>query len=107
MACGIGTGLVPRYRSFDASGRFVPPDAVEAASLAARAVVAGQLGAAAQSQRGEIGQRQSADCPKHVAEGVAPGIAVGLGVRRRPDTHPVQHDDGRAPHQGFGMLCTN
>src|SRR2546426_8834080 len=47
-----------------------------------------------QPQPLEVGEPQSPDRARHVAERVTPRVAVGGGVRRRADPHAVEYDDG-------------
>ena len=65
------------------------------------------VGAAAQPQGLERGQPEPSDRPSHIAERVAAGITVGLGIVGRPDTDAVENDDCGASHQALGMVCTN
>ena len=59
-----------------------------------------------QAKRGELGQVKSADRAGHVAQRVAAGVAVAIGVRGRADAEPVEDDDGGASHQERGIVCT-
>ena len=59
-----------------------------------------------QAERGELRQVKSADRAGHVAQRVAAGVAVAIGVRGRADAEPVEDDDGGASHQERGIVCT-
>ena len=61
----------------------------------------------AQPQGLEPRNREASHRPGHIAQGVAAGIPIGFGIMGRPDAHAVENDDCGAPHQAFGMVCTN
>ena len=57
-----------------------------------------------QTKRGQLWQAKPAERPGKVAQGVAAGVTVGLGVRGRADAEAVEDDDGGPPHQERGRL---
>ena len=76
-------------------------DAPCAAVGAGDGATPGQRGAAAQAERLEVRQREGHPTrASDVAERVAAGVAVGVGVVRRADAEAVEHDDRGAPHHG-------
>jgi hypothetical protein len=60
----------------------------------------------AKSECLELGKRESADCASHVPQSIAAGIPICFSIWRRSNPDPVENDDGGAPHQGFGIVCT-
>src|SRR3989442_12770098 len=63
------------------------------------ATQAAQRAAQPEPQALEVGEPQSPHGARYVAERVAPRVAVGRGVRSRPDADAVEPDDRRALHR--------
>ena len=61
---------------------------------------------AAEAERLEVRERETADGASDVAERVAAGVAIGVGVGRGADPEPVEHDDRGAAAHGRGVVCT-
>ena len=53
-----------------------------------------------------FGSARPPDRLGHVAERVAPGVPVSVGVRRGADAQAVEHQDGGAPAHGREAVCT-